>query len=339
VSLRSNPIFTSLEPTSPSPSAAARVEPVTALIADDDRGTLAILEATLRRQGLDVVSARDGAAAWDLLRQKPGISVAIVDWMMPGIDGLELCRRIRQEPTLAKVYVIVLTARQERGDLVNGLEAGADDYVIKPFDLDELRARVRVGVRLATLQDRLAAKIVELEATRDALERLASSDALTNLCSRRRWYELATLEVERFQRYRRPVSVLVADLDHFKRVNDTFGHAAGDEVLKAFAQLLRDNSRKSDVIGRLGGEEFAILMPETPREAAHEVAQRIVSGCRSVTASGPASPVKFTCSIGVAEAQPGDNSIETVLAHADAALYDAKRDGRDRVALAPALLP
>ena len=311
---------------------------MTALIADDDRGTLAVLEATLRRQGLAVLSARDGAGAWELLRENPGISVAIVDWMMPGIDGLELCRRIRKDPALAKVYVIVLTARQERGDLVNGLEAGADDYVIKPFDLDELRARVRVGVRLATLQERLATKIIELEATRDALERLASSDALTNLCSRRRWYELASVEIERFRRYRRPVSVLVADLDYFKRVNDTFGHAAGDEVLKAFAQLLRDNSRTSDVIGRIGGEEFAVLMPETPLEAAHDVALRIVSNCRSVTAGGPAAAVKFTCSIGAAEARADDGSIETVLARADAALYEAKRNGRDRVALDPALL-
>jgi diguanylate cyclase (GGDEF)-like protein len=125
----------------------------------------------------------------------------------------------------------------------------------------------------------------------------------------------------------------VADLDYFKRVNDTFGHAAGDEVLKTFAQLLRDNSRKSDVIGRIGGEEFAVLMPETPLEAAHDVALRIVSGCRSVTASGPASSVKFTCSIGAAETRAGDDSIETILGRADAALYEAKRHGRDRVAL------
>ena len=308
--------------------------PLTALIADDDRATLAILEAALRREGLEVVSSRDGADAWDSLCRQRGISLAVVDWMMPGVDGLELCRRIRQHPALSGLYIIVLTARQERSDVVSGLGAGADDYVVKPFDLEELRARVRVGIRLATLQERLAAKIAELEVTRDALERLASSDALTELCSRRRWYELAEVELARSKRHRGPFAVLLADLDFFKTVNDTFGHAAGDEVLQRFAQLLRHEARKSDVLGRIGGEEFAVLLPETDLAAAHTFASRLVSECRTLTATTGSGPVRFTCSIGLAEVTPADDSIQTIVQRADAALYDAKRRGRDRVASA-----
>jgi two-component system, cell cycle response regulator len=308
-----------------------RRERLTALIADDDRSTLAILQATLRQEGIEVVSARDGANAWEQLRRQPGISLAIVDWMMPGIDGLELCRRMRQDPLLSNVYVILLTARHERGDIVSGLGAGADDYIVKPFDVQELKARVRVGVRLASLQERLAAKIAELEVARDELERLASTDALTELCSRRRWYEAAGDEIARFRRHRRPFSILVADLDFFKRVNDTFGHAAGDDVLKTFAKLLRTATRTTDVLGRIGGEEFAALFPETALDSTEAVAERIVNACGSVRAISGSASIDFTCSIGITEAVADDDSIEIMLRRADAALYEAKRGGRNQV--------
>ena len=216
-----------------------------------------------------MVSTRDGGAAWDRLRQQPDISLAIIDWIMHRRPGTLSANP--QDPTLAHIYVIVLTARHEQSDIIRGLDAGADDYVVKPFDLEELRARIRVGVRLAALQERLAAKVAELEVTRDALERLARSDALTDLCSRRRWYELADAELARFKRNHRPFSILVADLDFFKRVNDTYGHSAGDVVLKTFAQLLRDETRLSDVVGRIGGEEFAILAPDASRESAEVI--------------------------------------------------------------------
>ena len=279
-----------------------------------------------------MVAARDGRDAWEQLRRQPDISLAIVDWMMPGIDGLELCRRMRQDPLFSNVYVILLTARQDRGDIVSGLSAGADDYVIKPFDVEELKARVRVGVRLASLQERLAAKIAELEVARDGLERVASTDALTQLCSRWRWYEAAGEEIARFRRHRRPFSVLVADLDFFKRVNDTYGHAAGDEVLRTFANLLRKATRKTDVLGRIGGEEFAAVLPEAVLDSAERIAERIVNGCRSVRAISGSASIDFTCSIGITEAVEGDDSIQTLLGRADAALYEAKRRGRNQVA-------
>jgi diguanylate cyclase (GGDEF)-like protein len=305
---------------------------VLALIADDDRGVVVILETVLRRAGLDVVTTRDGEEAWTRLCTPPHPALAIVDWMMPGIDGLDLCGRIRRNPDLATLYVIVLTARDGRADLVSALRAGADDYVIKPFDLEELQARIQVGLRVATLQQRLAAQVIELQNARDALDRLAGTDVLTDLCTRRRWFEVANSELDRFQRYGHPFSVLVADLDNFKRINDTYGHAAGDDVLRAVARLLRTCGRQSDSVGRLGGEEFAVLMPESDATAASELAARIIDGCRSLTVDTRGGAVRFTCSIGIGEAQPGDTRVEDIVNRADAALYEAKRQGRDRVA-------
>jgi diguanylate cyclase (GGDEF)-like protein len=313
------------------------MDTMTALIADDDRGTLAILHTTLTRLGLDVVSASDGAAAWELLRSRQGLSLAIVDWMMPGIDGIELCRRVRSEPTLAAMYLIVLTARDGKADLIAGLRAGADDYVVKPFDLEELHARVQVGVRIVSLQERLADQIVELQQARDALDRLASSDALTGLYSRRRWYEVGAQELLRFKRYQRPFSVLFADLDFFKRINDTFGHAGGDEVLKRFADVLRREVRDCDAMGRIGGEEFAVLLPESGIDSARDVASRIVERCRAVAVPVESTSIAFSCSIGVAEATRADQTIEAVVERADRAMYEAKRQGRGRVMVASAV--
>jgi len=303
---------------------------VKALIADDDRGTLAILEKTVREAGLDVVSARDGAAAWQLLQDNQGVSVAILDWMMPGLDGPELCRRVRATGDMASMYVILLTGRDGVADLVAGLEAGADDYIVKPFDFGELHARVRVGMRVATLQDRLAAQVAELRDARDTLARLASTDVLTELYSRRRWYEVGGDELRRYQRYGRPFSVLVADLDFFKQVNDTHGHATGDDVLKHFAGVLKEESRKADVFGRVGGEEFAALLPETGASAALDAATRIAERCRERPIVSPTGAITVTCSIGVAEVEKDDASIDTVVKRADDAMYQAKRQGRNR---------
>jgi two-component system, cell cycle response regulator len=305
---------------------------VKALIADDDRGTLAVLEKALKHAGLDVVAARDGATAWELLNTTGGISVAIVDWMMPGMDGLQLCRRIRQHAELATMYVILLTGRDGSADLVAGLEAGADDYIVKPFVFDELQARTRVGIRVAALQQRLAVRVEELKAAHDKLERLASTDALTGLYCRRRWYEFGADEIARHQRYKRPFSVLVADLDYFKRVNDTFGHAVGDDVLARFSQVLRDQRRESDVVGRVGGEEFALLLPEATLADAREVGTRIVTDCRLLKLPTSVGEVTFTCSIGAAEVTAADRTIENIVQRADEALYRAKHQGRNQVA-------
>jgi two-component system chemotaxis response regulator CheY len=250
---------------------------------------------------------------------------------MPGVDGLELCRRIRQKPEIAGTHIILLTGRDSHTDIVAGLDAGADDYVVKPFEIEELRARVHVGIRIATLQERMATHVAEQQAARDQLALLASTDTLTGLHSRGRWFERAAETFHRSQRYRRPLGVLMADLDLFKQVNDAYGHGVGDEVLKAFADNMQRQCRRSDMAGRLGGEEFAVLLPETPVLAASDVARRIVEQCRTIAIPTSAGNVTITCSIGVAEATAGDHTIEEVLARADAMLYEAKRNGRNRV--------
>jgi diguanylate cyclase (GGDEF)-like protein len=227
------------------------------------------------------------------------------------------------------MYVLLLTGRNGRADLVAGLDAGADDYMVKPIDTEELRARVQVGIRVATLQGRLADQVTELEAARDHLSRLVSTDVLTNVYSRRWWFELAGMEFSRWQRYESRFSLMVIDLDFFKRVNDTCGHEAGDRLLCRVADMLRAECRHSDIVGRVGGEEFTLLAPETSREAAETIAERIIAGCRRLVVDASAGDVRCTCSIGISEVEPGDQNIDAVLRRADAALYDAKRSGRD----------
>jgi diguanylate cyclase (GGDEF)-like protein len=300
-----------------------------ALIADDDRGTTAILSKALQRWHVDVSVAHDGMMAWTLLNDGHAPSLGLIDWMMPGVDGPELCRRIRSTPALNRMYVIMLTGRDSRADMVMGLDAGADDYIVKPFDAEELRARVHVGIRVATLQERLAERVSELQAARDELARLASTDALTGLFCRRQWFDMAAIELARSRRYDQPFALLMADLDHFKRVNDTYGHGVGDDVLKHFASVLQSECRGSDIVGRLGGEEFAVLLPQTPLRAAQDVARRIVETSRAVIVPCSSGDVRFTCSVGVTEGSGADLSIETVLERADMALYQAKHNGRD----------
>jgi len=294
-----------------------------------DPVTAAVLARALQQLGIDVAPATDGTAAWSLLASRPVPQLAILDWMMPGIDGIEICRRIRQDPELAGMYVLLLTARASRADLVAGLDAGADDYMVKPIDTEELRARVQVGTRSARLQASLAGQVSDLKDARDHLARLVSTDALTDLHSRRSWFERGGAEFSRFQRYSRPFSVLVIDLDFFKRVNDSFGHDAGDLLLRGFADMLRAECRQSDIIGRLGGEEFALVAPETPLAAAERVAERIRAACERLVVTVEAGEVRCTCSIGVTETAADDDGIERVLQRADSALYEAKRSGRN----------
>jgi diguanylate cyclase (GGDEF)-like protein len=301
-----------------------------ALIADDDPITRAILVKALKAFSMDVTVATDGNEAWEALSTGPAPEIAIIDWMMPGMDGIELCRRVREYPALAGIYVILLTGRGSRMDLVAGLDAGADDYMVKPIDTEELRARLQVGIRVANLQGRLADRVTELQGARDHLARLVSTDALTNLYSRRWWFELAATEFSRGRRYDRAFSVMIIDLDFFKQVNDNFGHDAGDKLLRSFADMLQEECRQSDIIGRLGGEEFAIVVPETPVGAAQSIATRIRDACRDVkvtTANG--DEVTCSCSIGISQVRNDDDDIDDVLRRADAALYDAKRNGRD----------
>jgi two-component system, cell cycle response regulator len=300
-----------------------------AVIADDDPVTMAILSKALQHWDIEVMPASDGERAWDLLKSAPVADLAIVDWMMPGVDGIELCQRIRRDPRLAGMYVLLLTGRGTRADLVVGLDAGADDYMVKPIDREELRARVHVGMRVAALQARLADRVADLQNASNELTRLVSTDVLTDLCSRRAWFERAGAEFSRSRRYGRDFALLLIDLDLFKQVNDTFGHDAGDRLLRGVADRFKAECRQSDIIGRLGGEEFAVLAPETTAADAGRIASRIQEECRRVVIATPQGDVRCSCSIGVSALEPEDDDIEAVLRRADAALYEAKRSGRN----------
>ena len=300
------------------------------LVADDDPITATILSTTLARSGMDVTVAQDGDVAWQQLNSVQPPALAILDWMMPNVDGLELCRRIRSTQRLATMYVILVTGRDSRDDLVAGLQAGADDYMTKPIDVAELKARIGVGIRVANLQQSLTRSVNELKATHDRLARLASTDALTGVYSRRWWFDLAEKEFSRSRRYDHVFSMLMADLDWFKQINDTYGHEAGDRVLNQFGTMLRRTCRDSDVIGRLGGEEFALLLPETSADAAQHLANRITDSCRSLVVDASANDVCCSCSLGVTEVRADDERLDNVLTRADQALYAAKRAGRNR---------
>jgi two-component system cell cycle response regulator len=300
------------------------------LVADDDLIITTILSNALSRNGMQVTVAHDGDVAWQALNslQPPGL--VILDWMMPNLDGLELCRRIRSTPRLAGTYVILVTGRDSREDLVAGLEAGADDYMAKPINMAELQARIKVGVRVAKLQQSLAQNVKELSSTRDHLAHMASTDVLTGVFSRRWWFDTAEKEFGRARRYERTFSLLMADLDWFKQINDTYGHEAGDRVLNQFGDMLRKTCRKSDVMGRLGGEEFAILVPETSAEAAQNLATRLIEACHALIVDPSAGAGRCSCSIGVTEVRADDEKLDSVLTRADQALYAAKHAGRNQ---------
>jgi diguanylate cyclase (GGDEF)-like protein len=226
--------------------------------------------------------------------------------------------------------MILLTGRDSRSDLIAGLDAGADDYMVKPVDLEELRARVHVGLRVVTLQERVEARVAELRAAHDRLASMASTDALTGVYSRRWWFDLAATEFSRCRRHDRTFSLLMADLDRFKRVNDTYGHGVGDILLQRFAEMARRECRQSDIVGRFGGEEFVVVLPETDLSAGQHLAKRLTEGCRALTVPTSAGIVRSSCSIGVTQLRSDDDNVESVLRRADTALYEAKRAGRDR---------
>jgi two-component system chemotaxis response regulator CheY len=301
------------------------------LVADDDPIATAILTHALASCGVDVTVVHDGVAAWQLLNGVQPPSIAIVDWMMPGLDGIDLCNRVRSTPRLSGTYIILLTGRDSRADLVAALDAGADDYMVKPVDVEELRARMGVALRVATLQQNLTDTVKKLQNARDHLAHLASTDGLTGVYSRREWFHRGATEFARGRRYERTFSLLMLDLDWFKQINDTFGHDVGDRVLQQVGTMLLHQCRQSDIVGRLGGEEFAVLLPETSADAARTLASRLTEACRSLVMTDASSnELRCSCSIGVAELRPEDQELEAVMKRADGALYEAKRAGRNR---------
>jgi len=289
------------------------------LIADDTILMRAMLSEMVREFGHSVVLARDGQEALDKAWEE-GFDVAIVDWEMPKLDGIEVCWHLRSDPRSAYAYLILMTANEEPWRQFKALDAGADDFIPKPVNAALLKARLRAAGRLLAMHEQL-------------LE-LALTDPLTGVFNRRAFLERAEGELARTRRTGRPLSALMCDIDHFKRINDTHGHAAGDEALKRFAACCRAHLRVSDVLGRLGGEEFAILLPETGAGEAVLVAERLREAVAGLEVESEEARFGLTVSIGATAFLCGADTVDRALARADEALYRAKTGGRNRVELA-----
>ncbi len=300
------------------------------LIAEDDLTSRAMLAAVARKWGYEPIAVEDGEAAWQVLRQPEPPRLLLLDWMMPRLDGLALCRRIRREESSDPPFIILLTGRGETEDIVKALEAGANDHVAKPFDNTELQARLAVGKRMLDLQE-------QLRRATEALAIRATRDSLTGLLNRGAIMESLDHEMARAQRRRQTLCVGLCDIDHFKRVNDTHGHLAGDAVLREAARRIEAALRPFDHVGRYGGEEFLILVDAT-RDQAPALFERI----RHVFADTPFvvenAALDVTISSGATFfTPPADQRIDTaLLAAADAALYRAKDAGRNRTVFSDA---
>jgi diguanylate cyclase (GGDEF)-like protein len=271
------------------------------------------------------MSASDGAAAWDILQREDAPALAILDWMMPGMTGLEVCRLVRQMNRERYTYILLLTSRSQKEDLIEGMEAGADDYVTKPFDQHELKVRLRAGTRIIELQS-------ELLAAREALREQATRDALTRLWNRSSILDILQRELSRAMRERRPLGLLLVDLDHFKSVNDTHGHFAGDAVLSEAGRRMQSGLREYDALGRYGGEEFLVLLPGCDERSTRSSGERIRAHLANQPMVLSDTTLRVTASFGGTCAKPGSNcTAEELIRRADEALYRAKDLGRNRV--------
>ena len=288
------------------------------LVADDDAVTRHTLRSLVEHLGHEAIEAEDGHAAWALIEQPDAPALLLLDWMMPEPDGVEICRRLRAAGKRSHSHVLMISGRDTADDLVEGLDAGADGYIKKPFDLREVRAHVRAAERTLIAQDALRARAI--------------TDELTAALNRRGFVERLQHELALVARDGRELSVLMIDVDHFKAVNDSHGHSAGDEVLRELVGRIRTELRAYDDVGRLGGEEFAVLLPACLGADALRVAERLRARIASAAMSTQAAEVSITVSIGVISVDTlAEYTPEDVLAHADRALYAAKTGGRNRV--------
>lgn len=304
------------------------------LIADDEPISREILRRTLQRAGYEVVEVADGEAAWRILEGPDAPSLTVLDWMMPGLDGPEICRRLRERPhERGYTYVLLLTGKDSVRDVLAGLEAGADDYVVKPFAPEIIEARLRVGRRILALE-------AQLRAERSAFEHLARHDTLTGLWNRRVILEHLEAEVSRARRHDGCVGIVLGDIDHFKSINDTHGHQVGDQVLVEVARRLRDSLRTYDGLGRYGGEEFLAVMACRSDADAALVAERLLHAVGDEPFVTSAGSLPITISLGVATSRTHSFDSARLLAASDVALYQAKQSGRNRLVVAgPDLAP
>ncbi|MCU1341950.1 MAG: diguanylate cyclase [Candidatus Acidoferrum typicum] len=298
------------------------------LIADDEQVSRLMLQRLLTKWGYEVVSAEDGISAWEQLNRPEAPRIALLDWMMPRRNGVDVCREMRAKRPEPYTYILLLTAKDAKESVVEGLESGADDYLTKPYHPQELKARLRVGIRLLELEDNLVQ-------AREAMRFKATHDALTGIWNRGTILETLDREITRSQRESVSLGILMGDLDHFKSVNDTYGHLTGDDVLREATARIQACVRPYDAVGRFGGEEFLILLPGCDAKATAAKAEQLRATVGQPPIETLTGPLRVTMSIGaVATENWPDESAKQVLLMVDAALYRAKEEGRNRVAVA-----
>jgi two-component system, cell cycle response regulator len=281
----------------------------------------------LEKWGFDPLPVNDGETAWKAMQAPDAPKLAILDWNMPRLDGLEVCRRIRKMNISDPPYVIILTAKGEKADIVRGLEAGGNDYISKPYDNAELQARIKVGQRMIELQS-------SLNQARETMAHLAMHDPLTGILNRRAILDTVEKEISRTKRSLTDLSVGMLDIDHFKQVNDSHGHQVGDDVLCEVVRCIQSNLRDYDQVGRYGGEEFLVVAPGSAGNPVESLYQRLCTCLAENPITTRDRSLSVTVSIGVAGGK-GFGSVDEMLTAADAALYRAKDEGRNRVVYAP----
>lgn len=300
------------------------------LIADDSLVSRHMLEATVKKWGYEPVVACDGHEAWEILQKADAPQLAILDWVMPVRTGPAVCRLVRQQQKAAYTYMLLLTSKNQREDLIEGMDAGADDYITKPFNHHELQVRLRAGRRIVELQG-------ELLATQAALREQATHDSLTRVFNRSSIFEVLDRELRRAEREGLTVGLALLDIDFFKSVNDTFGHLAGDSVLQEAARRIKSAIRSYDSVGRYGGEEFLIVLPGCDEACTQSQADRIrralsIDPMPVNVEIQPDTSIALSASFGCTTALSSHKlTAEQLIQTADECLYEAKRSGRNRV--------
>ena len=294
------------------------------LVADDSATSRQMLRSALSKWGYEVVLAENGAQAWETLAEPDAPPMAILDWVMPYLTGPEVCRRVRETHREPYTYILLLTSKNTKSETVEGLEAGADDYIMKPFDQHELKVRLRAGKRIIDLQ-------MDLLQAREELRERANKDLLTLLPNRSAISNVLGQEIARSDRDERTVGIILLDIDHFKRINDSYGHFAGDVVLRETAARLRSNMRPYDQVGRYGGEEFLVVLPNCDLEQASSQAERMRQKLQSGAVVVDGVELHITASFGVTVSDKSEANPEVFVRVADEALYRAKANGRNCV--------
>jgi diguanylate cyclase (GGDEF)-like protein len=300
------------------------------LVVDDVLINLQVMAQALESANYEITLTSSGKQALERM-QLVRPDLILLDLMMPDMNGFEVCDKIKSDLNLADIPIIFITASNQQEHILQAFDKGAVDYIVKPFNTYELLARVRTHLELKYAQNQLKKMLEEQKELVKKLETLANTDSLTGVWNRRYVLNLAEQETQRCQRYNRPLSVLMIDIDHFKCVNDTYGHAIGDEVLIMMTETVMNYLRTVDVLGRFGGEEFVALLPETDSKAAVITAERIRENIEKMTIPINGKLVSITVSIGVGSYQKNDTSIDLIIKRADEALYQAKNQGRNQV--------